>query len=112
MAFPEWLAGIVSRWWGRRHRLTVVGAIDILPDGRLVPVVRVRNAGNVAVWIDAVGGDQGGRAFVSLDPRLPVHLEPDGPWVAFPVMLDEHFRPQEPWVAIVREPSGREHRSA
>lgn len=112
MAFPEWLAGIVARRWERRHRLTVVGAIGALPDGRLVPLVRVRNAGNVGVWIDAIGGEQGGHVFVIPDHRLPVHLEADGPWLEFPVMLDQHFRPQEPWVAIVREPSGREHRSA
>ena len=112
MAIADWLAKLASRWWTGRHRVSVTTAIMSLPDGRLVPVVRVRNAGKVRVWIDTVGGDQDGRVFVLPDPRLPVQLSPDGPWMDLPGIMDAAFKIDESWIAIAREPDGTEHRSS
>jgi hypothetical protein len=111
MGVMDWLLNWISSSWTGQHRAAVEKAISQLPDGRLIPVVRVRNRGKVRFWIDAVGGQQEGRVFVIPDQRLPVLLEPDGPWMTFPVVMDATFLPEKPWVAIVREPSGAEHRS-
>jgi len=112
MAIADWLANLASRWWTGRHRVAVVAAVMSLPDGRPLPVVRVRNAGQVGVWIDAIAGVQDGRVFVIPDRRLPVQLQPNSPWMDFPVIIDAPFKVDEPWIAIAREPNGTEHQSS